>query len=353
MHLLRRLAPIVLLASLTSAQTNFFQLFPDDPSTATSFTSRMSATGISVENFAGYEGKILRGLGTNRAGTACEVEQFRVVTQDENCIDQETFNLVFRRPDATGAPRPDPTVAGEILVTGNLMTPPSTASGPCAWQLTIGVGAAVRVPCEGGWYPGIRYHAAPAWPTNGQSIHYASHLASFPVGDNPRPGADDMSWVVDVANASVSRPASGRTPNLWIGASTAVCRVGGNDPLNTRQATPTNYGAGGIYPRITDGLTVQHIDASNPGGFFLVLLGIPGFPGGIKVAGVEGRFWLAPTPLFLLTVGAIGSNGTGSVQIAAPGTLPPDLVGGALCIQNFSFGASNSGSFSNEIDVRN
>jgi hypothetical protein len=170
-------------------------------------------------------------------------------------------------------------------------------------------------------------------------------------GDNPRPGAPNLAWQIDSIGAA-SQP-SARVLRTWVGGDFGATRIGGVDPTNTRQATPANFGAGGLFPRVTDGLVLEHFDPALPNGFFVALVGDRGPDPGVTVRRIGGRFWLDGIVLFLAGIGGLDGSGRGALTIVPPGGLPPGLQGAALSFSVFAFDVPYTrGEFGSEWTVR-
>src|SRR5712671_290766 len=172
----RTLALAAVTASL--AAQNPFVVFPQDPErqtiTSASYVRRPNWTS-QAEGFQQLAADWFRGIGDT--GPSCSARGFYYWAADENIATAETYGIVLRTADPTGAP--DVTATGVIMrVTG--LTTPSGAGGPRGSWIMIDVFATpVAVPCDQSWYQGIDLPASPNWPaTDGLSMWAADALTA-------------------------------------------------------------------------------------------------------------------------------------------------------------------------------
>jgi hypothetical protein len=335
------LVTVLSVALPVSAQNNRFEVYPLLPdfgapgATATSFTDRTPIGVNAGELLCEQQPANHKGVGDD--GTNCVIPQFFFVWQDENLATQESYRLIFRRLLGGTGPGPDPAAAGILLQTGTVTNAAGTGRG--AFQTTLTFATPLpMVPCDTGYCYGVALGAAPGWAsfTDGQSVHGAFYRPNGVAGDNPRTGAPNLAWAVDAAGTTqLVRPA--QSARIGLQTLSGIIAIGGIDPANTRQPAGTsNYGAGGVYPDITnrsDGLDARILEARKPVGLALLLMSYqPGLANGIPFAGIDGRLWINPN-LFFLGNTALDAAGKGVIPIAPPGSLPAGLAGNFLIFQ--------------------
>ncbi len=342
---------------------NAFSIFPDSGNgSSTSFTSRFQATTPAQKELEVLVRYPKMGYGTlfdgKLGGGSATIGAFRRVGQDQDASSQEAWRVIVRK-DKAG--KPDATAAGLVFRSAPSLTPKGT--GIRAWILTTSFKTPVVVPSNVDIYVGMEFAAITGpkkWPSNGQSNHAASHLASFPRGDNPRAGVPNPAWgIVHGTPPVVSQP-SGRWLRQWVFTSGAVLQQGGIDPNNTHQ-TPKgspNYASGGIYPDILnttksrfDDLALRVVDGNSKAGLAAILWDTGRGPG-IGLAGIFGKYGLGTT-VQVLTVLPLGTTGVKEMAIPlGPKTSPVRVIlkGKKIHWQAFVFKKLPSGfrtSFSN------
>lgn len=346
----------VALAGSLYAQVNPFVFYPQDPErqtvTCTSFVGRPD-WNRAAEALWEYNDEHIRGLGGGLAGHGVR-RIFGIYhwVADEKLSTVETYDLVIRGGLAAGGP--DMSVLGEKFRLAGLTTPPSSSQSRGTWIMYDGF----NLTQQGGWnetpdypllYIGIGLPANPLWPaTDGHSLFRADMLnanTGATVGENHHLGAVPPTW------AGLTNAASFRTPWSYIlgpFVTTPNLHVGGIDPTSNRLgASGANFGLGGLYPDLTaprsDGLTLRVTDNLYPFAFVFygAALGfaqVPYYEWGYS--GVPGQ---NPTligwshlgdPSMAISLGfAQLQNGVRERPIAAPGTIPPALLGTTLAFQ--------------------
>jgi hypothetical protein len=280
-----------------------------------------------VELFQQVPGKLFAGVADGTNG--CQVTGIWHWTTDENPSTQETFQIVLRKPDMTGAL--DPTSAGVIMTAGPFNTPLG-GTVRTAWRVQGTFATPVTIPCQGGFFMGVSLMAAPTWPTDGLSVwealYYPPSTRNF--GDNPRQQAPPHAWVNAGGNVL---PPMATVLRIGLLTTAPVLNIGGIDPGNVKQtpAGSTCYGAGGMYPDISgssraDGIDVrfENLAASNTATAMLLISSGINVP--ISSIGVEGNMWL-DLRLLLIWGYATMNAGTATIVVAPPRLISPSFVG--------------------------
>jgi len=331
----------LVLAGLTPAQTNTeFHVYPQ-PNANGGNTSTSAAwyysTTVRNEVLQEVPGALFAGIGDN--GTACTINQFRYVTQDQNAATLETYNIVLRKP-VTAGNGPDVTAAGLIVRTSTLNLPSGT--GALAWMITVTFGTPVTVPCDGSFFYGAEIGLFNPTAPDGQTIHGASYTLQT-LGDNPRFGAPSHGWSFLVGGVNATTTSINSNMGLLVNGS--LLNMGGINPTNTRQPAGTsNYGSGGLYPDVTgnprsDGLDARVRDYAKAGGVALLFMSRGrGVTGPLPIPGITGRFRMDVLSLFGPFSGALATplperSGEAIISLASPGTISPALIGATVYFQ--------------------
>ncbi|MFO1078124.1 MAG: hypothetical protein U1E73_10430 [Planctomycetota bacterium] len=328
-----------------SAQANPFVFFPQDPErqgiTCASYVGRPDWNN-QAEGFQEIGTNWIRGVG-DETGTSL-AHGFYHWAADEDVATTETYGIILRRADPTGAI--DTTTAGEIVRVTGLTLPTNPAGGRGGWIMSDIFATPVVVPNTQSWFMGLDFPANPAWPaTDGHSYWRADVAGISPatVGENPRSGAPRTNWTVQPTGTAFS---NGWSTIMGVLVDTPTLHVGGLDPNNSRQGTTlpnteANYGLGGQFPDISgtprsDGITLRVQDNVAPQGiaFFVGALGWANPV--IPVLGITGQFHLD----LALNVG-IGfrpmTNGAAELPVNPPGAIAPVFVGVSLKFQGLVY----------------
>lgn len=105
-------------------------------------------------------------------------------------------------------------------------------------------------------------------------------------------------------------------------------RVGGNDPLRTRQGASggANLGTGGLFPDVAgaprrDGLVVRMHDNAVPSGIAFFVLSAGFSPVAVPIPGFSGRIYADLATL--VSLGTVGMGaGAAEMTLAPPNTIP-------------------------------
>lgn len=342
-HLASTLSASLFLAATLAAQGDFI-IWPERNGSAATYTDRLVGT-LAGEIFQEIPGTMFAGVGDR--GGSCNVTTVYHWATDENPTTQETFHLVFRRPDPVN-PGPDPNAAGLIARVGPFNLP-TGGSQRQAWLITTTLSSPVPVPCKGGWFLGLDLPASPQWSMDGHSVWVAWYNppSTRNLGENARNNAPNHSW--RIMSSVVTPSPSPCTLRLGCFTPAPALNIGGIDPANVRQLPvgSSNYGAGGMYPDISgtprsDGIDVRIHDPMNIGGRAHLVLGSGITPiTGLSYPGIAGRLWLDPTSGVLVYVGSSALAGPEvAVPVALPGTIPPALMGQRAAFQGLTVNAA-------------
>jgi hypothetical protein len=311
--------------------------------TCTSFTSRcaLGAAGgeylqevpMGGRDTLGNTNDFFRGVGQNGTASACEITNIYYITQDQNCVDQETYSVRTRRLAAGGA-GPATGAGGILFDSGALLTPPGGPPSPCAWGINLALPTPSTVPCGvgapanlGSWFVGTTIAANSAWTANGQSTQ-GSWYVSNTIGDVPRVGAGKIAWEIKADGTTVAQCGTDRI--LDIGVSTALpTMVSANIHGDPRCPIDPAPGAGGIWPSNSsrgDGIVaVVHDDASVPGAHVAIAFMSFSFsPIAFPLPGILlGGILIGPAPFIQIHFGAALVNGRAVLNFPfmAPGRL--------------------------------
>jgi hypothetical protein len=328
-------ATALTLMSAAAAQTprNLFEIH----STCTNFTDR-GILGVNAgEMLMQVHKDYFIGVGHDNAGSAANILGFQYFTQDERPVTQETYYLVVRGEAPTGGPAFPGT---PVLRAGPLLTPPSASITPAAWQITATLQTPAAVPMCDTYYFGGELAAAPAWNNppgqdDGQSFHISTY---FPLGvpptqgDNPAPGATNLTWNTNFATMLPGQPSYSICTRIGMLVSAAVLNTGNVDPTTTVPCLQAlggeSYGAGGLWPQSqgpgflrNDGLKLRVRDANNANGVFVLFLGAPFGCPGLPLSGLaNGALYLNPALFASLGSASLDAAGTGSLLVLPPGS---------------------------------
>jgi hypothetical protein len=338
-----RMTSVLVLATIGTsclAQQNPFVVFPLDPErqvvTAASYVRRPDNAN-QAEQLQSLNSAWFRGIGDSTS--TCSVRGFYHWAADENVATAETYGIILRLADPSGAP--DATPAGVITSVPGLTTPTNAAGGRGSFIMTDVFATPVTVPCSATWFQGIAFPANPNWPaTDGHSLWAADSPAigsPATVGENHRLGAPFVNW--KATPALVVAPV-GWTSIMGVLVDSPNLHMGGMDPASTRNGTTggPNFGMNGLFPDISgaprvDGIYVRIQDNVTPSGIALVAASTGYFQIPLPFAGIAGHLYLDPNNLGTVGFGLM-TNGAAVVQVAAPATLPPSLLGLSFMFQS-------------------
>jgi hypothetical protein len=342
---MRSICTVLVLSGAVTAQSNLFEIY----SGCTNNTSRGTLGGAIGDILMKVPQAPFRGVAHDASGGGTVFTGFRFVTQDEDASTQELFDLIVRRD--TGAGLPDCTPASALIVTRQLQSPLGPP-GRAAWLITVPFATpSTAIPLCGEYYMGMGVAAAPAWVADGQSLHMGSYfLLGGTQADNPSPNAPNLAWNCALAGLVPSQPPTERCYRFGLLVPAPVLNIGNVDPTVAATnciSTQGNrsWGAGGLYPVSNagprqDGLDVRLLDAANPGGFYVVMLGLalpcPGFP---FFTFARGALYLHPASLIMGPSGFLDGTGTAIATVVPPGVLPPVGGGAGLPMQAWTIGA--------------
>ncbi|MCB9869275.1 MAG: hypothetical protein H6837_05405 [Planctomycetes bacterium] len=304
----------------TAAAQQQIEIYPG----TTSFTSRGSIGTNAGEILQGFHASHWRNIGDN--GTACQLQNFFCLTQDQNGSTQETFYWTVRRgSDAAG-----PTVgsAGQIARIGPFGTPASTSNTPVAWGLTTALATPVTLDnCTNHFCIGQEYGAQPLWTSDGQSNH-----ASRGDGVNSVQGASalaqttgtDSAWQIIGAATVATHPSAYRSWRMGVNVAGATLQMGVSPT-----ATP-GFGTGGMYPEISGAYSarMRFPVALSGGTAFLYVSFTPRILGdGFSLFPGTARLTLTSAPFapFVGSIATVGGVGECIIPIvtSVPGPVGP------------------------------
>ncbi|MFM1873471.1 MAG: hypothetical protein RL398_2893 [Planctomycetota bacterium] len=366
-----RLGALALLATAATAQVNPFVVYPQDPErqtlTCTSFVGRPD-WNYAAEALLELNQRDFRSVGD--ANGFMRIFGVYHWLADEKLSTTETYSLVIRLPDAGNGP--DMTTAGEVLNIAGLTSPPSTSTARGTWIMYDGFNIQGGQIIPGDYwlgnmlpriYVGVGLPANPLWPaTDGHSLFRADMLNANTgalVGENHNASAVTVTWAGRTTQPSFTTPWSYvmgpfvTSPNL---------HVGGIDPTTTRLGTTgANFGLGGLYPDISglpataprrDGIMLRVTDNVAPNGlcFYTAGLGFsyPYYEWRL-IGTLIGHSHVGDPSNLPITLGLTTlTNGLSQMNVAAPGTISPALVGVDLSFQGMIWDvASNLAEWTN------
>jgi hypothetical protein len=320
-------------------------VFPQDPErqtiTAASYVRRPD-WNLAGEGFQEVTQHLFRGVGDIGGSTAL-ARGFYHWAGDLNNATPETYEVILRHADPTGAP--DTTPTGVIVQVPNLTTP-TGAGGNGGWIITDVFATPAVLPLTTGWFQGMSLPANPLWPSgsggqpaDGHSIWAADTLAAgtpATVGENARVTATPVTWKVNVAGIP------SRTQWTYIMGTLVdnpTLHVGGIDPNSMRTGVlgAPSYGMAGIYPDISgaprsDGLELRMQDNLLPNGIAVFAASFGWWPAGGLPIGFVGDLYLDLPSLVLLGAG-IPTGGAATTPVATPSSISPVLIGTELMFQ--------------------
>lgn len=326
---------VLVLGGALTAQTSQFGIFPINPSgpfngTCTTFTSRGTLGANPGDVLLEVPGTHFSGVCQDAAGSGTLFNSFFYQTQDQNAATVEPYSMLVRSAAFPG-PGPDCTAAGIRMQVTGLSTP--GGAGTIQWAITTTLATpSTALPLCETWFMGAEVAPAPNWPADGQSFHIANHyLTQGLTGGNPAPNAPSLAW--NCVAGTANQP-DGRTIRFYVNSPASVLTMANVDPtlaahcLATAPApyTNTDTGAGGLWPQCqgtgarNDGLKARVVDASAPGGFYVVFLGTPvGCPGLPVPALFQGALYLNPTALVQVASGSLDAAGTTIADVLPAG----------------------------------
>jgi hypothetical protein len=358
----RSLVVLSLLPAASLAQSNPFIVFPQDPErttiTASSYVRRPD-WNRQGEGFQQVTQDLFRGVGD--IGGVLLANGFYHWAADLNVATAETYGIILRLADPTGAP--DLTPAGIIVQVPNLSLPTNPAGGNQGWIMTDLFATPVVLPTGGGWFQGLDLPNRPEWPSglgggpaDGGSIWSADTLSAgtpATVGENARIGATPVTWT-QTATGNVFRTQWTYIMGTLVG--NPVLHIGGIDPLSTRTGGPPgepSYGMAGLFPDISgtprsDGINLRLQDNQFGGGIALFAASPFWWAGGpLSVPGFTGDLQLDISTLLLVGI-ALPTNNAAVLPVVAPGAFSPAFLGTEFMFQGVVFDpVTGTGKFSN------
>ncbi len=340
--------------ALAQGSSNPFVVFPQDPErhtiTCASYVRRPD-WNLAAEGFQQVTQDLFRGVGD--LGGISLARGFYHWAADRDTATAETYGIVLRTADPTGAP--DATPAGVIVQVNNLTTP-SGAGGDGSWIMVDVFATPATLPQNGSWYQGISFPASPQWPygtpPDGHSLWAADTLAAASpptVGENGRFSAPPVTWSVSPAGAATTTQWTYIMGTL---VDNPTLHVGGIDPLSARTGTvgAPSYGMNGLFPDVSgaprsDGLNLRMQDNALPSGVAVYGGSFGWFPVPVPL-GYGGDLHLDLPTLVLLGF-ALPVGGAAELPVAAPGAIPVAMIGQQLTFQgvwlDLSTGAGRMG----------
>lgn len=319
------------LPGLAAAQIADFKIYPGAVTqfdqSCTSFTSRcaLGAPGGEVlqeypmasRDVNGAATDFFRGIGQVSIAT-CQIDSIYYITQDQNCSDQESYDLIVRRLNPGSLSGPDTNNATAPLPPGaiTLLTPPNGPPSPCAWAITVILATSVTVPCASSVFVGMSLANNPAWTADGQSLQ-GSWLqgGGAAVGDPAALDAAQISWQITPAGV-VGQCGSRRVWDIGVStkAPTAMTANIHGDPICSIDPAT---GIGGLYPSNSargDGLALRIRDSAafRPDGDpVLAFMSFSVSPIEIPLPGIlsANSIWIGPNPFIQIAFGSVTISG--------------------------------------------
>jgi hypothetical protein len=331
------------------AQRTDFKIYPGNATqfdqTCTSFTSRcaLGAAGgeylqevpMGGRDTLGNTNDFYRGIGQDPAGAACSITNIYFITQDQSCVDQETYNVRTRGLASNGS---GPNTAATLFDSGPLLTPPLGCCGQCSWGINLALTTPAAVPSAQSWFVGLLLASNSSWVANGQSIQ-GSWYVSNTIGDVPRTGAGKIAWETKADGVTVGQCGTDRILDIGVTVVGPTLSYG-NIHADPRCLVDPAHGAGGMWPSNTtrgDGLNVRVRDAAAPDGSpvltFLSFSPIPRQSEFSLPGTLSGAIWIGPSPFVQTGFGTVAML-RGVADCAPVFLARPRLVGLAGPIWN-------------------
>ncbi len=338
-----RLVVVAVLTALPAlAQNNPYIVFPQDPErmtiTCASYVRRPD-WNLAGQGFQQITQDLIRGVGD--IGGASLAMGFYHWAGDLDGSTPETYGVILRTADASGAV-PDVTPAGVIVNVAGLTTPVGPAAN-VGWILTDVFATPAILPTQASWFQGLEFGASPTWPygvpPDGNSIWAADTLAAntpATVGENGRLNAPPVTWAVNAAGTPFQTQWTYLMGTL---VQNPTLHVGGIDPLSARTGVlgAPSYGMNGLFPDVSgtprsDGLDLRLQDNQQPNSLAVFAAAVGWWPGPPLSVGFVGDLHIDIVTLTVLGF-ALPVNGAATLLVAAPGTIPPTLIGAELMFQ--------------------
>ncbi|MCB9869274.1 MAG: hypothetical protein H6837_05400 [Planctomycetes bacterium] len=281
----------------------------------TSFTSRGNVGSGTGEVHQGFHAGYWRSIGDD--GSACTINQWFGVIQDQNAATQENYYLVWRRGDDTNGP--GITSADVISRVGPYNSPAGT--GTAAWIVTSAVlTPPVTLPdCQenpvsgykGMFSIGMEFTAAPLWTADGVSLHTSFGSSTTP-HQYSHGAQEDHAWMYlgppatamahpsDLRSWRLGQKVSQGALQMCNGVAAAAndrCGMGGLFPLN---GPGTEFSARARYPiGLSGGTSLLWVSVNR---LLPIIGGFKLFPG-------TARLHLTGPVLYQLSSASINSSG--------------------------------------------
>jgi hypothetical protein len=341
---------VLTLSGLGTAQLTAFKIYPGVApafdQTCTSFTSRCNLGAAGGEylqeipaggrDSVGNTNDFYRGIGGGDGPVqTCNIGSIFYITQDQNCVDQEAYE-VHTRSLAGGGSGPTTGAGGITFNSGPLLTPTNGSPSPCAWGITLTLGTPSSVPCAQSWFVGTTLAANSAWTANGQS-HQGSWYVANTIGDVPRVGAGKIAWEIKADGVTVAQCGTDRINDIGVGVECPTLTLG-NIHADPRCPVDPAHGAGGLWPSNTargDGISHRIRDAQAVDGTpVYTFLGFSLSPVGLCILpGILSKcLWINPAGGFIQTsFGTVTTTGgVADVSPAFMGRTRLVGIGGAI-----------------------
>ena len=228
-----------------------------------------------------------------------KVTGFRAILQDQNSATQESYSWVSRSGSDASGPQADS--AGLLHRFGPVNMPHIASGSSHAWILTLKLSTPAALPCVGHLSFGTELTAQAAWSADGMSCHTSTSALA-----DQHPNAIDMTWQILGAATSATHPSSKRSwaQRLLVDTPTLQMSINGKKTI------------GGMFPAI-GGLYASQVTNAEAGAASLLFLGVDSLATGFPLLPNTARLYLGFTKIKLLTITAVGANGTAEHPLAA------------------------------------
>lgn len=280
-----------------------FEIYPG----VTSFTSRGNIAGAaSGEVHQGFHGSHWGCIGDS--GSASSIIGVTYLTQDQNALTPELYDLVVR--SGTDSAGPTPGAPGELSTIVGLTTPSGAATG-AAWFITADFATPCAIPEKGFFSAGLGLGINPLWPADGQSVHASSTQLTQQSG----PHQGDHAWQI-LTGPVVSHPSGGRSWRIAPRVLTPILQNG----VFATGGTAYSRGMGGMFPPMTTHGWSTHITAGSKyaGGFAATFLSTGQLASTVQLGGFGGSLCIDPATLVPLPLLPLDGSGNLSVGIMDP-----------------------------------
>jgi hypothetical protein len=200
--------------------------------------------------------------------------------------------------------------SGELLRVEGLLTPPG--NGQMSWKISVTLATPVDVlPQTATWYFGVGLPANPAL-ADGLSIHQAVYGNAVTSGDNPRPGAPNITFGIIRSTNNIVQATPPRTHAIGILTEAPVVGLGADIAANSRRGPNPTFGVAGFFPNVDgrkDGIVLRLRDQRHAGATAQVLMGFRILQTPIQMPGVYGKLFLDPDYMHMIGVVTIPADG--------------------------------------------